>query len=359
MPSTSQGLKDVILKRISQGGWRPGDRIDSVRELAKHHHVAHATAARAIAELAQEGWLHARPGHGTFVSGGERPQAEVKADTIVFAILRQDELTSTGHNILDLMHGAQDEGRRRGYELRLEVGLDPAAWEGFAGDPRCAGAILVNHEFLAVAELLSERRPIVWCGIGSRPPGVSLAVSDEEQAGRLAAEHLIALGHRRIAYLNAHATTLEPFLLRLAGVKAAMAAHGLAAPIVLPWHVGIETAQALACAKRMVVGGADLPTALIAGNDVMAVEFIEAAGPFGLQVPKHCAVVGWGGFAEARLRLPGLATVTVSSAGIGRSAVTALDLTLRQSSLAPLCITVPARLQPGLTAAPPAHPIGG
>ncbi len=359
MPTTAQGLKDVILKRISQGGWRPGDRIDSVRELARSHRVAHATAARAIAELAQEGWLSARPGHGTFVSGGERSQTEITADTIIFAVLRQDELTSTGHNILDLMHGAQDEGRRRGYDLRLEVGLDPAAWDGFASDPRCAGAVLFNHEFLAPAKALSERHPVVWCGIGSRPPGVSQAVSDEIQAGRLAAEHLIALGHRRVAYLNAHAATLEPFLLRLAGAKTALTEHGLPAPTVLPWHVGIETAQAMACAKRMINGGSDAPTALIAGNDVMAVEFIEAAGSIGLRVPKHCSVVGWGGFAEARLRLPGLATVTVSSAGIGRSAVAVLDLTLRQSSLVPLCITVPTRLQPGTTAASPNSPTGG
>lgn len=352
-PAISQGLKDALLKRISDGAWRPGDRVPSVRDLARQHRVAHATAARVIAELAEEGWLSARPGQGTFVAGGEREPTSSGCGTIVCAVLRQDDLTTAAHDMLDLLHGAQDEARRRGYDLRLEVGPDAAAWDAFAAERSCVGAVLLNSEFVGPARVLGEKRAVAWCGIGTRPGGVAMAVSDEHAAGACAAEHLIALGHRRFAYLTGHEVALDPFIMRQAGVDAVLRAHRLPVSRTVPWHVGRETERGLALAKSMASGASGAPTAVIAGNDIMAVEFAEAAREVGLEVPRHASLIGWGGFADARPRLPGLATVVVGSSGIGRSAVTAVDLMLRQPSLAPLVITVPVRLQPGRTAAAP------
>lgn len=58
----------VIRERIEQGRLRPGDTVDSERELARRHRVSLMTARHALAELEREGLVERRRGSGTFVA---------------------------------------------------------------------------------------------------------------------------------------------------------------------------------------------------------------------------------------------------------------------------------------------------
>ena len=61
-------IQKVIRKRIESGKLRPGDVVDSERELAKIHKVSLMTARHALADLAREGVVERRHGAGTFVA---------------------------------------------------------------------------------------------------------------------------------------------------------------------------------------------------------------------------------------------------------------------------------------------------
>jgi GntR family transcriptional regulator len=61
-------IQRAILKRIEAGQLKPGDAVNSERELAKLHHVSLMTARHALAELAREGAVERRHGSGTFVA---------------------------------------------------------------------------------------------------------------------------------------------------------------------------------------------------------------------------------------------------------------------------------------------------
>src|SRR2546422_3363992 len=63
-----QRIQSVILKRIEAGHLKPGDAVDSERELAKIHRVSLMTARHALTELEREGAVVRRRGAGTFVA---------------------------------------------------------------------------------------------------------------------------------------------------------------------------------------------------------------------------------------------------------------------------------------------------
>src|ERR1700747_3742447 len=63
-----QKIQATIMERIESGQLKPGDAVDSERELAKIHHVSLMTARHALAELQREGLVERRGGAGTFVA---------------------------------------------------------------------------------------------------------------------------------------------------------------------------------------------------------------------------------------------------------------------------------------------------
>jgi len=67
-PPAYQRIQGTIRERIEKGHLKPGDAVDSERELAKIHHVSLMTARHALGELQREGLVERRRGAGTFVA---------------------------------------------------------------------------------------------------------------------------------------------------------------------------------------------------------------------------------------------------------------------------------------------------
>src|ERR1700747_1785819 len=65
---TYKRIQNVIRRRIETGQLKPGDVVDSERELAKLHKVSLMTARHALADLAREGIVERRRGAGTYVA---------------------------------------------------------------------------------------------------------------------------------------------------------------------------------------------------------------------------------------------------------------------------------------------------
>jgi DNA-binding LacI/PurR family transcriptional regulator len=139
-----------------------------------------------------------------------------------------------------------------------------------------------------------------------RLPGV---YTDDVAGGRLAAEHLLELGHRRIAFLgdfehNYHGFTSSA--LRRNGYEQALAAAGFATDPELVRRAahGREPAAGLA---RELLSADDPPTAIFAASDTQAIGVLEAAAALGVDVPGDLSVVGYDDIELARYA--GLTTV--------------------------------------------------
>lgn len=145
-------------------------------------------------------------------------------------------------------------------------------------------------------------------------------------AGGLAAtQHLLDLGHQRIAYLGTDASSAHNQA-RMHGYRAALDGAG----VVVPKNY-VRSGRSLY--EDGVAGGAvllalpDRPTAVFAATDEIAAGLVEAARAEGLRVPQDLSVVGFDDTEVARLLSPPLTTVHQPLREMGRVAVrTALRL---------------------------------
>ncbi|MGY1605399.1 substrate-binding domain-containing protein [Geodermatophilus sp. SYSU D00815] len=216
---------------------------------------------------------------------------------------------------------------RRPGQRRSETGR-PAAW---AGELAAAGrrAVIAVVDELTSADLTAlsrARLPLVVIDPVNLPHADVPSVGSTNFTGGLSAtQHLLGLGHRRIAYVGGPVTSACNQA-RLHGYRAAMDAAGAAVPPEYVRFGGFLHADGLA------QGGALLdlpepPTAVFAGSDETAVGVLEAARARGLRIPEDLSVVGFDDTAVARLSSPALTTVRQPLQEMGQVALrTAMQL---------------------------------
>jgi LacI family transcriptional regulator len=143
--------------------------------------------------------------------------------------------------------------------------------------------------------------------------------------GMAATQHLLALGHRRIAYLGGPAIAVCTQA-RMHGYRAAMEADGVPLPRAyartgeFTYETGVRGAAAL-------LDLAEPPTAIFTGNDEIALGVIETARARGLRIPEDLSVVGFDDTLLAQMASPPLTTVRQPLREMGGVAVrTALRL---------------------------------
>ena len=170
--------------------------------------------------------------------------------------------------------------------------------------------------------------PSVMVNCFNRGGSLPTVIPDEESGGHSVGAHLIALGHRRIAYLTL-SPKIEATRLRLTGLVRALREAGLTVPddLAVPGQSGTGAfvqEEAFVAAKALL-SRPDRPTALFCGNDEMAMQVYNAAGQLGLAIPDDLSVVGFDDhrlFSEG-LR-PGLTTIALPYVQMGKLAVEVL-----------------------------------
>jgi len=148
--------------------------------------------------------------------------------------------------------------------------------------------------------------------LGARLSQVSF---DDVNAGELAAQHLIELGHRRIALLAGPSTLAT--VLRIAGVRTVLERAGLKLSSVSKGGDTIE--QGCAAGLELLRRDRDF-TAIVAFNDLVAAGVVRAARTLGIDVPGEVSVVGFDDIMLASLFEPALTTVRAPKYEMGARA---------------------------------------
>ncbi|WP_243740860.1 LacI family DNA-binding transcriptional regulator [Streptomyces sp. 8K308] len=156
------------------------------------------------------------------------------------------------------------------------------------------------------------------------PPGVPSVGATNWQGGVSATEHLLELGHRRIAVIGGYRRKMCSSA-RVAGFRSAMAAAGLRVPPEYVRHGNFNEAVAHQ-RMRELLALPEPPTAVFACSDQMALGVCQAAREHGLRVPGDVSVVGFDDLPQARWSVPGLTTVRQP---LAEMAATALRLLRR------------------------------
>ncbi|MFE2446031.1 LacI family DNA-binding transcriptional regulator [Streptomyces sp. NPDC021218] len=216
-----------------------------------------------------------------------------------------------------VLHGAAEAA----HEAGLEVVVSAAATRGPGGPSehgwpdklyaRGSSGVLFHLRELAPAQYswLDEHRiPFVMIDPAhDPPPGVPSVAAANWQGGMAATEHLIELGHRRIAVLGGLGRAVRDGG-QVAGYRSAMAAAGLPVPSAYVRYGDVGEAGA---GHRMakLLDLPEPPTAVFVCSDQMVPGVYQAAGERGLEVPRDISVVGFDDLPQARWITPALTTV--------------------------------------------------
>jgi DNA-binding LacI/PurR family transcriptional regulator len=169
--------------------------------------------------------------------------------------------------------------------------------------------------------------PVVWCMWEDEDGDLTPAVGfDYFGAGRLVAEHLAGLGHRRVGIVthrNAPGRTVHEHRLRVAGCREGLAAAGCPLDDSL-LAFGDSTIDSGYAAGRVLLALSAPPSAIFATNDLMALGVLGAATDLGLSVPADLSIVGFDNIMGAAYTSPPLTTVNIDTAAIMAAATTLL-----------------------------------
>lgn len=249
-----------------------------------------------------------------------------------------------------VLRGLSDVACPQGFRLLL-AGVDDPAHE-----PEAALQLIRSHRvdgMIVQASrigvdttdvLLAEHLPFVLLG---RPvhdtPAISWIEVDARQATREAAQHLIALGHRRVAFIGGYpdmVVTLD----RLQGYRQALDEAGLPYDEQLVRYGTFRQESGADVMRQFLALKGDRPTGIFAANDLMAIGAMQAIQEAGLGVPHDCSVVGSNDSPIASLVHPRLTTSRVPYCELAREAALALIGQLRDQPTEPVKKLVPCRL---------------
>jgi LacI family transcriptional regulator len=231
-------------------------------------------------------------------------------DNAIFAeCINALQLRLDDHGYVLLVASADYDARRESRELKalVERGID--------------GVLLVgtehNPEVYRLLKAAAVPAVITWSC--DAQVGVPCIGFDNRAAARRLCDHLIELGHRRIAMMAGLRQGNDRAAARVDGVRDALRARGLdLTPERLcerPYTVA-DGRNAL----RHLLAAPERPTAVICGNDVLAFGALFEAAAHGLGVPRDLSITGFDDLDLAAQMVPPLTTVRVPAAEMGRRA---------------------------------------
>jgi LacI family transcriptional regulator len=235
-----------------------------------------------------------------------------------------------------MLAGALDEAEAQGYSikvLRLQNNVvDHATIE------RCAELRLA----VVIALYLNENRleylhqemarygiPVATLDDSLPHPWGVRVISDDKQGCRLAIQHLVELGHRRIALISGRADAGSA-ILREQGFREVMEEFGLPVPDGYIQHGNWACERTEVAARALLEHPAGRPTAVLCAGDLMAMVLMRVARRQGINVPEDLSVVGFDDIAAAEAADPPLTTVAQPFQEMGRLAVRRLIETVER-----------------------------
>lgn len=224
------------------------------------------------------------------------------------------------HGLKLLIESTEDEGREPGGFLQLVRG-------------RHIDGLIVAHLRTSEVEHLRRLRdggiPLVVfaCDLPAGD-GFHTMGDDTWRSAHMAVKHLLALGHRQVAFVNYAQPEFHSVNQRERGWRQALAEAGVTINPAWLAHADLSAESGYAATRELLSRGVPF-SALFAGNDTIAFGALRALREAGLRVPDDVAVVGYDDIPLAPFASPPLTSVKTDPVGHGRQALQMLLKQLR------------------------------
>jgi GntR family transcriptional regulator, arabinose operon transcriptional repressor len=358
-------LKEIITAQRLQ----PGTQLPDELNMAERMGVGRVTVRRALASLADAGLLSREKGRGTFVARMPDEYEDLNRpfyctvesnDPLVFPNLHHVSILvpftyeayvtgPSGYILFEVINGLRDELAAHGLALNVVTLGKDASLEAFfhlaLRAQKLQGLIYhdtTDHSEAAFAHValahLGRRLP--WAILSKRllprNPKCSIVCCDDEPGGRLLADHLVRLGHRRIAclYWKADQTRAGS---RTNGWLTGMREAGLAVEerlMVTPASGGQRSGYD-AMRQILALPRTEWPTAVCCLSDPWAIGALTAIREMNLRTPGEMAVAGFDDMPLARHTEPPLTTVKKHRYRLGQEAARLILAQAERKSAAP------------------------
>lgn len=229
---------------------------------------------------------------------------------------------------LEMVGAVSQAASERGYDLIINVPKDneTIAEQRLLQTGKADGLIIIGQAGRSTrldAWGPLAKKVVVWGGRNG-PTNYTLVGSDNKEGGRLAAEHLISIGRKRLLFLGP--LSLPEVALRYEGFAAAHIDQGLNLDPELKLDVEFGGSSVFQELRAFVEKGQSFD-AVFAASDVLAMTAILALRAAGRSVPDDVAIVGYDNIGQAQLSTPPLTTIDQNIKAGGEMLV---DLLLRQ-----------------------------
>jgi len=312
-------LVQHLQEQIRSGELKAGDQLPTFAEFQSSFGVTSQTVSRALAALEHKGLISRQRGRGVFV-------AEQTTNSQLFA-RRQGIIGLCGWGFgfhwgsssywTQLLKGIRDQVQANGSQILLLEDDVRKGWE------KVDGVLLADRQRFAFLCSVPLELPMVC--LFSEYPNRASVVADESLGIRLAVEHLLALGHQRIAYL--YDPTVPN---RLKSYHDALRDAGITPQEDWRYALSGENASDL---QFNFAGQRDMSawlregwstldcTALLCHNDDVAIGAMQSLNKAGLKVPQDVSVIGFDGTEAGEYSSPQLTTVQMPLQRMGEIAI--------------------------------------
>ena len=349
-PPLYQQVKRELLAAIAAGEYAPGRPFVTQREICERFNVSHATAVRALNDLANEGYVVRRRGQGTFVA--DRPPAASPSPDRTIACVLQNQ----GPHVGQILAGIEEVCADLGYRLFLNhCENDPAREEKAlwgALEHQVSGIIVYPAEGSAVLTPYAEARrrgvPLVMVDRYRPDLATDAVVADNMSAGRELTTALIEAGHRTIATLwdEIDVTSIRD---RLAGHVQALRDHDISVrpDLTVLRRYRDQPTEARRAMLSELLNSNQPPTVLLCSNGYALATAAQDLVALGLEVPGDIDLAGMDDAGPFDVLPLTAAAISLPSRDMGRQAMTLLHNrvtgTATETQLLVLPITVQTR----------------
>lgn len=303
-----------------------------MRSVADHAGVSHQTVSRVVngdptvTDGVRERVVASMSALGYRPSAGGRAMARGRTEVVGLVIPHDPGFAFGNDHLIRMMTGAEQELAARGYGMLLstrEASKDPAsAYRRFDRRRLVDGLIVEGGAGTdALPHLVELGYPVVV--IGYTDDDLPMVHPDDQGGAYAVAQHLLALGHRRIGLVNGPPENGLAIAARLRGVYRAFADARLEPDPELMVHGDFTFPSGYAAAQRLMTRP-DPPTAVFAFNDAMALGVVRWLREHGRSVPGDVSVAGFDDTSAAVLGETPLTSVALQSVDLGRRAAQTL-----------------------------------
>ncbi len=206
--------------------------------------------------------------------------------------------------------------------LELRGVYDPGLVYAWIRDRRVDGLIIAKsqrRERALLREAVESQLPTVIVAPDEIAPDVQVVRCNNVAAGEIVAAHLVALGHRRIAYARGPEHSIDSRH-RLRGLQSGLAQAGIRLDPDAVFECGSYTSDAGAEFAERFLEAAPNVTAVVLANDALAFGFMRVALRRGVRMPQDLSVMGFDGLPHGALTYPALTSVSQPMHDMGRVA---------------------------------------